>query len=80
MDKLEAAREDLAARRLINRDTDTPVGQVTFSAGVADAMAYAAPHDALSAADGALLRAKDQEPCRRRRRFIEAGERRMRVN
>lgn len=69
MDKLNAARQDLAARRLINRDTDTPVGQVTFSAGVANAMAYAAPHEALSAADGALLRAKDQG----RNRVIAAG-------
>jgi diguanylate cyclase len=69
MDKLDAAREDLAARRLVNRDTDTPVGQVTFSAGVADAMAYAAPQDALRAADEALLRAKDQG----RNRVIAAG-------
>ena len=60
IEKLDAAREDLAARRLINRDTDEPVGQVTFSAGVADVMAYPAPEQALRAADEALLRAKGQ--------------------
>ena len=60
IEKLDAAREDLAARRLVNRETGEPIGQVSFSAGVADALAYAAPQDALRAADEALLRAKDQ--------------------
>jgi diguanylate cyclase len=67
--KLNGAREDLAARRLVNRDTDTPVGQVTFSAGVADALAFSTPKEALRAADQALLRAKDQG----RNRIVTAG-------
>lgn len=60
MEKLDDAREELAARRLVNRRTDQPIGQISFSAGVADVLAYAAPADALKAADEALLRAKDE--------------------
>jgi len=55
---LDSAREAMAARRLVNRTTDVPVGKVTFSAGVADVWQYARPRDALWAADRALYEAK----------------------
>jgi diguanylate cyclase len=60
IDKLDGARKDLAKRRLVDRETEQAIGQVTFSAGVADAMAHAGPEEALRAADEALLRAKNQ--------------------
>jgi diguanylate cyclase len=60
IDRLDGARQDLARRRLVDRETEQPIGQITFSAGVADAMAYAGPEDALRAADEALLRAKNK--------------------
>ncbi len=56
--RLDGAREDLAARRLLNRDTGEPFGQVTFSAGVTDVFAHTDPREALKAADDALYRAK----------------------
>jgi diguanylate cyclase len=56
--RLDAAREDLAARRLRNRETDEPFGQITFSAGVASVVAHPDPREALKAADEALYRAK----------------------
>lgn len=55
---IDEAREALAARRLVNRSTEVPFGQITFSAGVADVHAYHDLGDALRAADDALLRAK----------------------
>jgi len=57
--KLDAVRENFAARRFVNRKTDDPIGQVTFSAGVADVFAYTNPRDALRAADAALYVAKE---------------------
>lgn len=60
IEKLDVARSDLARRRLVDRETEQAIGQVTFSAGVSDVMAHAGPEDALRAADEALLRAKDQ--------------------
>jgi diguanylate cyclase len=57
-ERLDAAREDLAGRRLRNRDTDEPFGQITFSAGVASVPANMDPREALKAADDALYRAK----------------------
>ncbi len=60
VEKLDKVRARLAARRLVNRETGEPIGQISFSAGVADAFAYPAAQDALRAADEALLQAKDQ--------------------
>lgn len=55
---LDAAREKMAARRLLNRHTEEPFGQITFSGGVADVFAYENPRAALAAADEALYEAK----------------------
>ncbi len=57
-EKLDDAREALAERRLINRKTDEPFGQITFSGGVADVFGYTDTRAALKAADDALYRAK----------------------
>lgn len=59
-DKLDEAREEFARRTLINRETDIPIGSVTFSGGVADVFAYADPRAALKAADDVLYQAKEQ--------------------
>jgi diguanylate cyclase len=56
--RLDAAREELSARKLVNRRTDQPIGQITFSGGVANVFGYAEPRAALKAADEALYRAK----------------------
>ncbi len=56
--RLDAARAEIAAKRLINRATDTPFGQITFSGGIADALAYPTKSGALKAADEALYAAK----------------------
>lgn len=56
--KLDDAREVLADRRLINRKTDEPFGQITFSGGVADVFGYGDTRGALKAADDALYKAK----------------------
>lgn len=58
-ERLNAVREDLADRRLINRKSDKPFGQITFSGGVADVFAYGDPRAALRAADEALYVAKE---------------------
>ena len=58
-ERLDAAREDLAGRRLFNRENDEPFGQITFSAGIADVFAHPDAREALKAADGALYRAKE---------------------
>lgn len=57
--RLDEAREALANRRLINRKTDEPFGQITFSGGVADVFGYDDARAALKAADEALYRAKE---------------------
>ena len=57
--KLDKAREQLAARKLVNRKTEQPFGQITFSGGVADVFAYGTPREALAAADAALYEAKE---------------------
>ncbi len=58
-ERLDQAREHLAARRLINRKTDEPFGQITFSGGVADIFGFGDARAALKAADDALYRAKE---------------------
>lgn len=55
---LDAAREQFAAKRLVDRITRKPIGTVTFSGGVANAMDYENLSDAMRAADQALYRAK----------------------
>ena len=59
LELLDAARAELAARRMINRRTDKPFGQVTFSGGIADVVRYDDPREALAAADEALYRSKE---------------------
>jgi diguanylate cyclase len=56
--RLEVAREQIAHKRLINRSTDTPFGRITFSGGIADALAHRSKAAALTAADAALYAAK----------------------
>ncbi len=68
--RLEAAREQIAQKRLINRANDTPFGRITFSGGIADALAYRTKGAALKAADEALYAAKQSG----RNRILIAGE------
>ncbi len=56
--RLDAERETLAARKLVNRRTKEPFGLITISGGVADVFAYPDPRAALAAADEALHEAK----------------------
>ena len=67
--RLDHVRCELAERRLVNRATDTPFGQVTFSAGVAEVFTHGDPRSALQAADAALYRAKAEG----RNRIVLAG-------
>ncbi|MBX9884262.1 MAG: GGDEF domain-containing protein [Novosphingobium sp.] len=68
--KLDAAREEIAERRLVNRANDTPFGRITFSGGMADVFAYGEKSAALKAADEALYAAKQSG----RNRILKAGE------
>ncbi len=56
--KLDALRAQLAERRLVNRATDQPFSQITFSGGIADVFVCGDARSALKAADAALYRAK----------------------
>ncbi len=56
--RLDDVREKLSERRMINRKTDEPFGQITFSAGIADVFDFPDPRAALKAADEALYAAK----------------------
>ncbi len=56
--KLDSLRAQLSQRRLVNRSTNEPFGQISFSAGIADVFTCGDPRLALRAADSALLRAK----------------------
>lgn len=60
MQRLDEVREIFGRRNFVNRRTDQPIGQITFSGGVADVFAYPSPRDALKAADVALYAAKEQ--------------------
>lgn len=68
--KLNAAREEIAERRLVNRANDSPFGKITFSGGIADVFAYPDKSAALKAADEALYVAKQSG----RNRILRAGE------
>ena len=56
---LDSLRESLASRHFVNRATDEPLGQITFSTGIADVFDYPDPRAALKAADEALYTAKE---------------------
>lgn len=58
-DILDEARKSLSERRFVNRETDTPIGFVTFSAGISNVFAYPDRSAALKAADTALYWAKE---------------------
>ena len=55
---LDDARAEMAERRMVNRTTKTPIGHVTFSAGIAEVFSYPDRKAAMKAADGALYQAK----------------------
>ncbi len=55
---LDGARQQLAARRLKVRETDTPLGQISFSAGIACGTSTASEVP-LARADALLYKAKD---------------------
>lgn len=57
--RLDGARAEIAERRLVNRATDMPFGQITFSGGLADVFAYPGKSAAMKAADEALYTAKE---------------------
>ena len=59
LSRIDHARELFAARNLINKETEAPIGKVTFSGGVADVFAFADSRAALKAADDALYQAKE---------------------
>jgi diguanylate cyclase len=56
---LDDTRHRMAERKLVNRATETPFGQVTFSAGIADVFGSEDPRESLRAADKALYKAKE---------------------
>lgn len=57
-ERLDQLRAQLSERRLINRATDEPFGQISFSGGLADVFAFSDRRAALKAADAALFHAK----------------------
>lgn len=56
---VDGVREDLATRSLVNRTNGERMERVSFSAGVANVLAYDDPRAALKAADRALYLAKE---------------------
>lgn len=56
---VDSVREDLATRSLVNRTNGERMERVSFSAGVANVLAYDDPRAALKAADRALYLAKE---------------------
>ena len=56
---VDSVREDLANRSLVNRTNGERMDRVSFSAGVANVLAYDDPRGALKAADRALYLAKE---------------------
>ncbi len=57
--QIDAVREELAERTLLNRDTGAPIGRVTFSAGVAPFVPGEPNRQVLRNADAALYEAKN---------------------
>ena len=57
-EQLDAARQEIAQRKMVNRKTEEAIGQITFSGGVANVFGYSDPRAALKAADEALYNAK----------------------
>lgn len=55
---VDALRKDLGARRLVSRETGQPVGEVTFSAGIAPLGADCSADEMFKRADAALYAAK----------------------
>ena len=68
--RLDTAREEIAARRLVNRANDMAFGRITISGGIADALAFGSKGDAMKAADEALYAAKSAG----RNRILIAGD------
>ena len=58
--RIERVRATVAARRLRVRETDEPIGTVSFSAGVTEGRAGEGRAALMARADAALYRAKDQ--------------------
>ncbi|WP_176592397.1 diguanylate cyclase [Sphingobium sp. EM0848] len=56
---VDGVREDLSTRSLVNRSNGERMERVSFSAGVANVLAYEDPRTALKAADRALYLAKE---------------------
>jgi diguanylate cyclase len=56
---VDGVREDLAGRSLVNRTNGERMERISFSAGVANVLAYEDPRAALKAADRALYLAKE---------------------
>lgn len=56
---VDGVREDLSTRSLVNRSNGERMEKVSFSAGVANVLAYEDPRAALKAADRALYLAKE---------------------
>lgn len=67
---VDDVREDLAGRSLVNRTNGERMDRVSFSAGVANVLAYDDPRAALKAADRALYLAKEHG---RNRVYLAAG-------
>jgi diguanylate cyclase len=59
MHRLDQARQELEQSNFINRDTNVPIGMVTFSAGLAAFPHDAEPAEVLRTADAALYAAKN---------------------
>lgn len=56
---VDSVREDLATRSLVNRTNGERMERISFSAGVANVLAFEDPRGALKAADRALYLAKE---------------------
>lgn len=58
--RVDSIRSAQAARQLVNRETGQPFGRITFSGGIAEVTEDADTRSALSRADAALYRAKQE--------------------